>query len=146
MGFYFQSLSRYGRPALKLVFLAPSDPGNLAKGKTLVAYLHPEAFCRHIAFRMSDYPHAFSSDEKKPVETADLETAPAVSTPRGYSAWFGGPNVTVGPRIGPVLKSITIVDSDSEDSSAILDKQFALEEGHAIKYRTCSWQKVRVYP
>ena len=77
---------------------------------------------------------------------ADREPARPVSTPSGYSAWFGGPNVTIGPRIGPILNG-TAFDSDSDDSSsAILDKQLALEDGHAIQYRTCSWQKVRCLP
>jgi hypothetical protein len=94
---------------------------------------------------MSHSPHAPSSEDKKIFDTADRRPAQtrSVSTPRGYSAWFGGPSVTVGPRIGPVLDGIAL-DSDSDDSSsAILDKQIALEDGHAIQYRTCSWQKVR---
>jgi hypothetical protein len=92
---------------------------------------------------MSHSPHAPLSDEKKPLETtADRNPTNSVSTPRGYSAWFGGPNVTIGPRIGPLLEGIISLDSDSEDSSVILDKQLALEDGHAIQYRTCSWQKV----
>lgn len=33
------------------------------------------------------------------------------------------------------------VGSDTE--SSIIGKQMALEEGNAIKYRSCSWQKVR---
>lgn len=100
-------------------------------------------FLQH--FIMSYSPQAPSSEEKKTFDTPDRRPAPsrAVSTPRGYSAWFGGPAVTVGPRIGPVLDGIAI-DSDTDDSSsAILDKQIALEDGHAIQYRTCSWQKVR---
>lgn len=90
-------------------------------------------------------PYAPSSEEKKVSDTADPRhsRSVSVSTPRGYSAWFGGRNVTVGPRIAPVLEGIAL-DSDSDDSSsAILDKQIALEDGHAIQYRTCSWQKVR---
>lgn len=65
------------------------------------------------------------------------------TVPRGRSAWFGGSNVRIGPRIGPVITGIP-VDSETDDSSsAILGKQIALEEGCAIQYRTCSWQKVR---
>jgi hypothetical protein len=98
---------------------------------------------------MSNSPHLPLSEDEKIFETADRRPTRSVpvSTPRaGYSAWFGGPNVTVGPRIGPVIKGIS-VDSDSDDSSsAILDKQIALEDGHAIQYRTCSWQKVRRPP
>ncbi|KAK4124532.1 amino-acid permease [Parathielavia appendiculata] len=82
-----------------------------------------------------------ASDERK--EARGGRRTPEVPSPTGWSSWFGGPNVTVGPRIGPVLSSISIVsDSDSEQSSAaILDKQLAAEQGHAIQYRTCSWQK-----
>lgn len=84
-------------------------------------------------------------DDKKIFDTAErrpVRSVPA-TTPRGFSAWFGGPNTTVGPRIGPMIEGISH-DSDTDDSSsAILDKQIALEDGHAIQYRTCSWQKVR---
>ncbi len=80
-------------------------------------------------------------EEKKVSEYVDVDAA-AVQTPNGWSAWFGGPNVTIGPRIGPVISSVS-TDSDTDESSnAILGKQIALEEGHAIQYRTCSWQKV----
>lgn len=66
-----------------------------------------------------------------------------VPSPTGWSSWFGGRNVVIGPRIGPVLDSISTSDSDSDLSgSAILDKQLAAEDGAAIQYRTCSWQKV----
>ena len=86
------------------------------------------------------------SEEKK--ASGDSHHAPdgASSHPtghKGWSAWFGGPNTVVGPRIGPVITNVGS-DSDSEDSSsAILQKQIALEAGCAIQYRTCSWQKVR---
>lgn len=67
-----------------------------------------------------------------------------VPSPTGWSSWFGGQDVAIGPRIGPVLSSISLADSDSDQSSTtILDKQLAAEDGHAIQYRTCSWQKVR---
>lgn len=64
-------------------------------------------------------------------------------SPGRWSAWFGGPSVRVGPRIGPAIVGVG-TDSNSESdlsSDAILGKQKALEEGHAIQYRTCSWQK-----
>lgn len=69
----------------------------------------------------------------------------ATGSPQGWSAWFGGKDVVAGPRIGPVLTSISLGgQSDTEEtSSAILDKQLALESNAAIQYRTCSWQKVR---
>lgn len=85
---------------------------------------------------------AYDLEKKDGVEAPLPEAAEVASTSR-WSSWFGGKNVVVGPRIGPVLSSISIADSDSEQSSAaILDKQLAAEDGHAIQYRTCSWQKV----
>ena len=74
------------------------------------------------------------------------EPAAVDTVPRGWSAWFGGPNTTVGPRITP--RVIVPVSSDNPDDSdsalnsdAILEKQLAQEAGSAIQYRTCSWQK-----
>lgn len=69
----------------------------------------------------------------------DVEAA----APHGMAQWFGGPKTTVGPRIGPVLDSITIVAEDSDDSaSAIIHRQKAAEQGADIQYRSCSWQMV----
>lgn len=80
-------------------------------------------------------------DEKKDVHTsnADLELGVASSS---RAQWFGGKDVVVGRRIGPVLSSLTSnFSEDSDDSSAILNKQKASEASAAIQYRTCSWQK-----
>ncbi|ROV91165.1 hypothetical protein VSDG_07838 [Cytospora chrysosperma] len=67
----------------------------------------------------------------------DVEAA----APHGKAQWFGGPKTTIGPRIGPVLDSITIVAEDSDDSSsAILHRQKEAEAGADIQYRSCSWQ------
>lgn len=65
--------------------------------------------------------------------------------PRGLSAWFGGPNVKIGPRISPlVVPVVATSESDSDlGSEAILHKQLEAEADCAIQYRTCSWQKVR---
>ncbi|PIB02012.1 hypothetical protein CB0940_01013 [Cercospora beticola] len=41
--------------------------------------------------------------------------------------------------IGGSIAGRAVTDSSSEDIS--VEKQMALEEGNAIKYRTCSWQK-----
>ncbi|KAK3297373.1 amino-acid permease [Chaetomium fimeti] len=71
-------------------------------------------------------------------------SATEVPNPTGWSSWFGGQDTVAGPRIGPVLSSISIGTSDSDtdqSSAAILDKQLADDLGSAIKYRTCSWQK-----
>lgn len=45
----------------------------------------------------------------------------------------------------PVTKSITgegQLDDDATDNSVAIGKQMEMEAGNAIKYRTCSWQKV----
>ncbi|XDG00917.1 hypothetical protein ABKA04_000532 [Annulohypoxylon sp. FPYF3050] len=78
------------------------------------------------------------SDEPPTFE--DLEAA----RPQGWSAWFGGPNVKIGPRIAPQIIPLSVEgrDSDSNISSdAILNKQLEEEANCAIQYRTCSWQK-----
>ncbi|KAK5629610.1 hypothetical protein RRF57_005325 [Xylaria bambusicola] len=86
-------------------------------------------------------------DESDSRSTSPYGESSAIDTvPRGWSAWFGGPNTTVGPRITPrVIVSISgdaPEDSDSAmNSNAILEKQLAQEAGNAIQYRTCSWQK-----
>jgi hypothetical protein len=67
------------------------------------------------------------------------------TVPRGWSAWFGGPNTAIGPRIAPRIAPVAGEFSDDSDSGlssdAILEKQLAEEVGSAIQYRTCSWQK-----
>ncbi|OAA56535.1 amino acid transporter [Niveomyces insectorum RCEF 264] len=86
---------------------------------------------------MSDSP----KNEKVAGNNGDVDVDSEVAVPSSRAAWFGGNNVKVGPRIGPVITGISI-DSDSDESSAtILEKQLAQEDGCAIQYRTCSWQK-----
>lgn len=66
--------------------------------------------------------------------------------PRGWSAWFGGPRVRIGPRIAPHVVPLSIDSHESDSglsSDAILNKQLEEEANCAIQYRTCSWQKVR---
>jgi hypothetical protein len=88
-----------------------------------------------------DSPERASSGEKHEA-TRDRRMS-EVPSPTGWSSWFGGKNVTVGPRIGPVLTSISGGEASDTDESglAILDKQLAAESGSTIQYRTCSWQK-----
>ncbi|KAI1335144.1 amino-acid permease [Xylariaceae sp. FL0016] len=82
-------------------------------------------------------------------DTPSAYDAEAVTTgatvPRGWSAWFGGKDVRVGPRIAPVnvaMNNDAGQQSDSElSTTAILEKQRAEEANCAIQYRTCSWQK-----
>ncbi|KAK0720262.1 amino acid transporter [Lasiosphaeris hirsuta] len=82
-----------------------------------------------------------SGEEKRAVES-DVYDGAVADAPSSFSSWFGGKSVFVGPRIAPVLENIALdIPSDTENSLAILNKQLAVEDGHAIKYRTCSWQK-----
>lgn len=47
-------------------------------------------------------------------------------------------------RIGPPPSVFKVTaDSDSQDE---ISRLVELEAGNAIKYRTCSWQKVNAYP
>lgn len=80
-------------------------------------------------------------DEKKDVHTGNVDPEFRVAS-SSRAQWFGGKDVVVGRRIGPVLSSLTSnFSEDSDDSSAILNKQKAAEASAAIQYRTCSWQK-----
>lgn len=88
----------------------------------------------------SPRPGYGSGDEKKHISEVDLGADMAM--PRGRAAWFSGGHIQIGPRIGPVLTSISSSYDGDESSGAILDKQFSDEEGASIQYRTCSWQKV----
>jgi len=84
---------------------------------------------------------AITYSDEKPAVAADGDVDSDESP--GFSSWFGGKEVRIGPRIGPVLYSSTIdISSSDESSDAILVKQRELEDGNAIQYRTCSWQKV----
>ncbi|KAM7183603.1 amino-acid permease [Rhypophila sp. PSN 637] len=88
-------------------------------------------------------------------ENLSIRPGPSLpaSPPSGWSLWFGGPSVQIGPRIGPILPSLAPTlpvdegrsDSDPENnlisSDQILSKQLALDSTHAIQYRTCTWQK-----
>ncbi|GAP89231.2 putative n amino acid transport system protein [Rosellinia necatrix] len=80
------------------------------------------------------------SDIRLPSEDGGVDTVPG-----GWSAWFGGPNTAVGPRIAPRVAPVPDGNPDDSDSGlssdAILEKQLAQEAGSAIQYRTCSWQK-----
>lgn len=84
------------------------------------------------------------ADEKLGGGSQSTEAGP-IDTPRTSTRWaaiFGGSGVTVGPRIADLPEYVKNDISDSEDSSsAIVNKQIAAEDGAAIQYRTCSWQK-----
>ncbi len=85
---------------------------------------------------MSLHDHLSSGEEEKQTESVTFSDA---DPPSRFSAWFGGESVVIGPRIGPVLDSLAL---GADDGTFILDKQLAAEDGNAIQYRTCSWQKV----
>lgn len=63
---------------------------------------------------------------------------------RDFRQWFGGPGVTIGPRITSVV--VPSVESDSEAGSELVQKQIDSEANAGIQYRTCSWQKVSSLP
>ncbi|KAF4451158.1 hypothetical protein F53441_5857 [Fusarium austroafricanum] len=55
---------------------------------------------------------------------------------------FGGSKVSIGPRIEPLAEHLAhLSESDSTTAEDLLGRQVASEEGNAIRYRTCSWQK-----
>lgn len=56
---------------------------------------------------------------------------------------FGGSGVTIGPRICDIPEYLKdeVSEGEGESSEAILNRQLASEDGAAIQYRTCSWQK-----
>jgi len=55
---------------------------------------------------------------------------------------FGFSDITVGPRICPVLPHLQGYDFGTvESGSDLLGKQIELEQGNAIQYRTCHWWK-----
>lgn len=100
-------------------------------GKTMSGTGSPESPARE--------PSPYEKNVNTRRDDVDVEAA----APQGWAQWFGGPATTVGPRIGPVLDSITLVAEDSDDSaSAIVHRQKAAEQGADIQYRSCSWQMV----
>ena len=79
-----------------------------------------------------------SSDEKNsPNNNANIDAE------AGNRGKYGSSNVTAGGRIAPVLPHLSNYDFGDDSGSDILGKQIELEADNAIKYRTCSWQKVR---
>ena len=68
---------------------------------------------------------------------------PSIDAEKGTCKHFGKGNGHVGSRIAPVLPHLGGYDfGESDSGSEILGKQIELEAGHALQYRTCSWQKV----
>ncbi|KAK4446828.1 amino-acid permease [Podospora aff. communis PSN243] len=87
-----------------------------------------------------DFETAASTEKPVAAEDSTSENA-VVGDVWNFSYIFGGKGVRIGPRIGPALHSDTIDSSGEESTDAILTKQRELEDGNAIQYRTCSWQK-----
>ncbi|KAI1489874.1 amino-acid permease [Biscogniauxia mediterranea] len=86
------------------------------------------------------YKAEVSSD---PPSTYDLE-ATTSAVPHGWSKWFGGKNVRIGPRIMPLIVPVSDAAQDSDsglNSDDILTKQIEEEANCAIQYRTCGWEK-----
>lgn len=76
-----------------------------------------------------------------PPDLEAVNTATTTSSSR-WASIFGGKDVVVGSRIAPLPEYLKNDDSDrAETASEILDRQLAAEDGAAIQYRTCSWQK-----
>ncbi|KAK2053341.1 transmembrane amino acid transporter [Colletotrichum caudatum] len=80
-------------------------------------------------------------DDKAGAELAFSGSDAETGAQSGLSAWFGGRRTKVGPRIAPRQEGAGEHSDGEESPDAILGKQLAEEDGHAIKYRTCSWQK-----
>ena len=94
------------------------------------------------------------SDSSSPSSSPSTEKAnPELSKDGVFSgdqtsAENGGKKPRKMNRIdGPITKPIggENLNDDSTDSDVSIGKQMEKEAGNAIKYRTCSWQKVR-YP
>ena len=82
------------------------------------------------------------SDHNRKASFADQELAGPPPRSSFTASLFGGRSVIVGPRIEPVNEKLFSHVSDSDESAeAILAKQVESEQGNAIQYRTCSWQK-----
>ncbi|ORY69993.1 amino acid transporter [Pseudomassariella vexata] len=80
--------------------------------------------------------------EPKDGRSPDYDTeAIQPARPSGRSAWFGGPGVSIGPRIAPVVVPVDGGSESDLSSNEILLKQREIEQNAAIQYRTCSWQK-----
>lgn len=66
------------------------------------------------------------------------------SSPDEYDLENGGSKERKMSRIDKPIAAGIVGGGDSDtDSSLSVGKQMEMEAGNAIKYRTCSWQKVR---
>lgn len=96
------------------------------------------------------------SDSSSPISSPSTGkvTDPELLTKDGYlaadttAAEHGGrkPRKKMNRIDGPITKPIggeNVINDDATDSDVSIGKQMEKEAGNAIKYRTCSWQKVR---
>jgi hypothetical protein len=93
------------------------------------------------------------SDRLSPVSSPSANNADAQMTKDGFvsrdqaTAENGGKKPRKMNRIdGPITKPIgadNVLNDDGTDSDISIGKQMEMEAGNAIKYRTCSWKKVR---
>lgn len=96
------------------------------------------------------------SDSSSPISSPSTSkgTDPELLTKDGYlaadttAAEHGGrkPRKKMNRIDGPITKPIggeNVLNDDATDSDVSIGKQMEKEAGNAIKYRTCSWQKVR---
>lgn len=92
-------------------------------------------------------PPPVNGRDKSRIDDVNASTAFKEDVRSGLWSWTKLDDTTaVGPRIGPVLHSVAIPSSDSDDSIVTPERQHELEKGNAIQYRTCSWQKVWSIP
>lgn len=88
-----------------------------------------------------------AEDLKLKTESPEAEAGrrpSGLTTPSSrWASLFGGPGTTVGPRIAslPDYVKEDVAGSEEDSADAIINKQLASEDGSAIQYRTCSWQK-----
>jgi len=93
------------------------------------------------------------SDSSSPISSPSADKADIEMTKNGVfsgddaTAENGGKKPRKMNRIdGPITKPIggeNVRNDDATDSDVSIGKQMEMEAGNAIKYRTCSWQKVR---
>jgi hypothetical protein len=89
---------------------------------------------------MADKPRSSSRSGSDPPQR-DIEFGKGRSAK--LASVFGGAGVAVGPRICglPDYFKGDVSESEGDSSEAILNRQLESEDGAAIQYRTCSWQK-----
>jgi hypothetical protein len=66
--------------------------------------------------------------------------------PQQFSEVSPDGDVEKQPRKMSRISKPASVTGDDTDSSISVGAQIEMEKENAIKYRTCSWQKVRPYP